>query len=174
MAIPVTLETLVGVVLPLEPQEVDELRVAGLDLAACGPAVIRQVVAAARAERKVDEPAKRVGRSRDPLGSVHDVQIEDHAGPGLPGPGQEALVVALDEADRSVDDRGPMLAEACPDVVDEARQGGARNVDLGDYLGRGRGGAELPVQALVVVVDVETELVRVRPVALTGRRTRTS
>src|SRR5262249_30865911 len=44
MAIPVTLETLVGVVLSLEAQEVDELRVAGLDLAACGPAVIREVV----------------------------------------------------------------------------------------------------------------------------------
>src|SRR5207245_4310324 len=50
VAIPVTLETLVGVVLPLEPERSEELRVAGLDLTACGPAVIRQVVAAARAQ----------------------------------------------------------------------------------------------------------------------------
>ena len=60
-AIPVALEASVRVVALLEPQELDELGVAALDLLPGRPAVIREEVAAAAADGVVDEPPERRG-----------------------------------------------------------------------------------------------------------------
>ena len=62
VTIPLALETLLRIMLPLEAQELRELWVAGFDLLAGCPAVIGEVVAAAVADRVVDQAAE--GRRR--------------------------------------------------------------------------------------------------------------
>ena len=62
MTIPVALESLFRVVLPLEPQKIDKPGVAGFDLLACRPAVVSQVIPAAVLDGAVDDPLKVVSR----------------------------------------------------------------------------------------------------------------
>ncbi len=62
MPVPAALEPLDRVVVPLEVQELGELRVSGVDLRARGPAVIGEEEAAVPFEAPVDQPPK-IGRS---------------------------------------------------------------------------------------------------------------
>src|SRR5438093_7248332 len=115
-AVPVALEPLLGVVPALQLQEVDELRVAGLDLRPRRPVMVGQVITAAVLDRPVDEAAEIARRLLDRLGIVRRVQVEDDARVALLRPGEEALVVLLAERDGSVDDvptaRAQVLADA--------------------------------------------------------------
>src|SRR5260221_3450602 len=89
--IPVALEALLGFVLALSLQELDELRVAGLDLGPRRPVMVGQVVAAAVLDGPVDEAAEVAGRPLERFGVVRRVQVEDDGGVALLRPGQEAL-----------------------------------------------------------------------------------
>src|SRR5687767_5678248 len=100
---PLALEELLRVVLELELQEILQLGIAGVDLAAQRIAVVGREVAAAVLEADVDQAAEHVARLDQAAGVVLDVHVEDHAGVGLARPGQEALAVLLDQADGAVD-----------------------------------------------------------------------
>src|SRR6266498_2177169 len=111
VAIPRALEGLTGVVFALQPQELGQLRIAGLHLGPARPAVIGEEIAAAIFDGAAYQPAEIAsGLANATLGVGH-VQVHDRAGPGLARPGEKALAVLLDEADRSVDHLGLMLAE---------------------------------------------------------------
>src|SRR5438034_9667008 len=110
-AIPVALEPLLGVVLALPPQELDEARVAGLHLGPGRPAMVGQEIAPPVLDRPIDEAPEVPRRLLHRRRVVGGVQVEDDGGVALLGPGQEALVVLLDEADRAVDDVGLPLPE---------------------------------------------------------------
>src|SRR5712691_1855720 len=69
-AIPVALEPFLWIVLALQLQEVDELRVAGLDLRPRRPVMVGQVIAAAVLDRTVDEAAEVARRLLDRPGIV--------------------------------------------------------------------------------------------------------
>ena len=111
VAVPVALENLVRVVLPLQAQEFGHLRIARLDLLAGRPAVVGEEVAAAERDGAVDQAAEVSRGLADAVLGVLDVQVHDDAGPRLARPGEEALVVALDEADRAVDELDAVPAE---------------------------------------------------------------
>src|SRR6476620_12804125 len=111
MAVPVALESFVGVVLALEAQKLGELRIAAKDLLARAERVIREEPAAVSPSGDVDEAAERGGRVLPSLGRVRRVQVEDRARVGPLRPREEALVVTLDEPDRAVDAVDLILAE---------------------------------------------------------------
>src|SRR5260221_2908940 len=114
-AIPVALKSLLGIVLALSLEELDELRVAGLDLRPRRPVMVGQVVAAAVLDRPVDEASEVAGRLLERVRVVRRVQVEDDGGVALLCPGQEALVVLLDEPDGAVDHVRPALPDVlCP------------------------------------------------------------
>src|SRR5712691_4232141 len=166
VAVPVALESLVGIVAPLGAEKLRELRVARLYLLARREPMVGQVVAPAVADPRVDELSEFRGRALEPSGAVDDVQVEDHACVRLFGPGKKTLVVLLDETDGAVDEGGALRAEPLAHVREKAGQRIPRRVDLGDQL-RGRLGRPEPaVQGAMVIVEVRTELVRVRPVHL--------
>src|SRR5207249_4482211 len=170
VSVPVALKSLGGIVTPLGAEKLRELRVARLHLLARREPMVGQVVAPAVADPRVDELAEFRGRALQPRGAVDHVQVEDHARVRLFGPGKKALVVPLDETDGAVDQGGALRAEPLAHVREKAGQRIPRRVDLGDQL-RGRlGGAEPAVQGAMVIVQVRTELVRVRPVHLSRGR----
>ncbi len=156
--------------MPLQAQELAELRVAGLHLLASGVAAVGQVEAAAVADRQVVQAPEGRSGVPQPARRVNGVQVEDDAGVRLPGPGEEALAVALDQADRAVDWLDAVREEVAARVRHERGQRRAGDVEFGDHLGRRRGGPEAPVQCQVVAVDVVGELLGVRPVDLPGGR----
>src|SRR2546422_11358432 len=128
--------------------------------------MVSQVVAPTVADPRVDELPEFRGGALEPRGAVHDVQVEDHARVRLFGPGKKGLVVPLDETDGAVDEWGALRAEPLAHVREKAGQRIPRRVDLGDQL-RGRLGRPEPVvQGAMVIVEVRTELVGVRPVHL--------
>src|SRR5439155_2279752 len=112
--IPVALEALVGIVRALPAQKLGELGIAGFDLRPGRPAVVGEEVAAAATDRHVDQTAEVDLRPRQPRAGVHDVQVEHHARPRLPRPGEEGLVVALDQPDAAVDQLDAVAAEVFP------------------------------------------------------------
>src|SRR5881296_3269357 len=150
-AIPVALEQLLGVVPALQLQEVDELRVAGLDLRPRRPVMVGQVITAAVLDRPVDEAAEIARRLLDRLGIVRRVQVEDDARVALLRPGEEALVVLLDEADGAVNNVRAALAKVLADALHEIDERIPRDVDLGDHLGAPARGAQSLVELLVIV-----------------------
>src|SRR5437867_1875393 len=103
VAVPVALESLVGIVASLGAKKRWELWVARLHLLTRREPMISQVVAPTVADPRVDELPEFRGRALEPRGAVHDVQVEDHARVRLFGPGKKALVVPLDETDGAVE-----------------------------------------------------------------------
>ena len=75
MAVPVALEAFLRVVLSLETQEVNELRIAGLHLLAGREAVIGEEVTAAVFDQAVDDAAEVLGRLAFAFVGVQDVQV---------------------------------------------------------------------------------------------------
>src|SRR5437867_8916183 len=127
-AIPVALEQLLGVVPALQLQEVDELRVAGLDLRPRRPVMVGQVIAAAVLDRPVDEATEIACRLLDRLRIVRRVNVEDDARVAFLRPWEEALIVLLDEADGAVDDVRSALAKVLPDALHEVDERVPANV----------------------------------------------
>ncbi|HZY31761.1 MAG TPA: hypothetical protein VFF86_08990, partial [Candidatus Methylomirabilis sp.] len=97
VTIPVALEPLLGVVLALLYQKLDEPRVARRDLFTRGPVMVGQVVTPPVWDRPIDEAAEVAGRFLERIRIVRRMQVEDDAGVSLLRPGQEALIVLLDE-----------------------------------------------------------------------------
>src|SRR5213593_2111432 len=113
---------------------VDELRVAGLDLRPRRPVMVGQVITAAVLDRPVDEAAEIARRLLDRLGIVCRVQVEDDARVALLRPGEEALVVLLDEADGSVDDVPTARAQVLANALHEIDQRIPADVDFADHF----------------------------------------
>src|SRR5687768_14725566 len=99
VAVPVALEELARIVLLLVAQELRELRVAGEKLPLDRVAVEGEVVAAAVAKAEVDQAPEGVAGADQAARAALDVDIEADAGVGAARPGQEGLLVLLDEAD---------------------------------------------------------------------------
>src|SRR5262249_35197167 len=79
IAIPRALNSLARVILPLELEEFDDLRISGEDLLARGVAVIGQEVAAAHGDRPTEERAEVAAGLGDSFRRVVDVQVAEHA-----------------------------------------------------------------------------------------------
>ena len=88
----------------LRGEEIAHGRMRGFDLRGARETVIGEEVAAAVAQRVIDEPAEMVGGARHVLAAMIDVQIEDHAGPAFARPGQRGFLLRLDETDGAVDE----------------------------------------------------------------------
>ena len=129
-------------------------------------AVVGQEVAAAVAQRVIDEAPEMSGGALDVRRAVIDVQVEDDAGPGFARPGQRGLVFRFDEPDGAVDEVDAVEAEVAAHVVHEREQPVARHVELGDHLAATHRGAEAVIQRAVIVLEVQVQLVRVAPVEL--------
>src|SRR5437016_11087363 len=160
VAIPVALESLVGIVAPLGAKKRWELWVARLHLLTRREPMVSQVVAPTVADPRVDELPEFRGRALEPRGAVHDVQVEDHARVRLFGPGKKALVVPLDETDGAVDQWGALRAEPLAHVREKAGQRIPRGVDLGGRLRSRHGRPETDVPGAPVLIEVGTQLVR--------------
>src|SRR3990172_92144 len=135
-AVPVALEELARVVLTLGVEKRGQLRIRSQELLTGRPAVVGEVEAPAPLECEVDEPTKRDWGVVDPCGRVLDVKVENRARPGLSSPSEEALVVALDQANRPVDDVRLEGTQVTRSRGQEVREERARNVELADHLAR--------------------------------------
>src|SRR5918996_989624 len=102
--VPLALEELLFVVLALELHHLRQARVAGLDLAADGVAVVGREIAAAVLDADVDQAPEDIARLDETAGRVLDVYVEDDARVRPARPGHEALAVLLDEPYGAVDD----------------------------------------------------------------------
>src|SRR6185295_19811056 len=166
VTVPLALEELVWIVLALELEEFLHLRIAGVDLAAQGEAVVGGVVAAAVTQAEVDQPPQRVGAADHAARGVLDVQVEDDAGVGLARPGEEALAVLLDQAHGAVDDVPGVAPGVFAHLVHEGLERLALDVDLGDRLGPLVRGVGHAIDGAVVLLGVEAHLALVGPVEL--------
>jgi hypothetical protein len=114
-----------------------------LDSIAPREALIRRVVRAAVRQGRVEQALERRRRPRDRCRVVRQrVRVEDHGGPGLPGPGERRLIVALDQSHDAVDPLRRIFAQDAGGVGEEVGQGGARDVELAQHLRAGRAAAE--------------------------------
>src|SRR5439155_19860813 len=80
MPIPLALESLLRIVLLFEPEELRELWITRLHLRARRMPMVRQIVAAAAANRHIDQPPERRRRVFPTLRRMRDMQVENHAG----------------------------------------------------------------------------------------------
>jgi len=96
------------------------------------------------------------------------MQVEDDTGEILPRPGEETLGIAFDQPHRAIDDRDAARTQLLRRAGHEIHEPVARDVQLGDHLGGLYGRAELAVELLVVVIEVDAQLVGVGPVELAG------
>ena len=83
MAIPVALETPLGIVMPLPTEELAEPWMASLDLPPGRPTVIGQIVTTAALNRAIDESSKVDGALFQSSRVMNRVQVEDHTGIAL-------------------------------------------------------------------------------------------
>src|ERR1700722_8152697 len=97
----------------------------------------------------------------DSLRAVNCMQVEDSASVRLLCPGQEALIIALNKANRSVDQFHPIFAKVVQDLIEESLQHRFWDIDLGNDLSRGVRGVEFLVDFAMVVVGVDTQLMGV-------------
>ncbi len=67
--------------------------------------------------------------------------------------------------DRAVDQIDVVREEIAPHVVHEVREPSARHVQLRDHLRSRDARAELPVERIVIVIEIQAELMR-RPIRL--------
>src|SRR6185369_5666056 len=91
VVVPVAPEDAVAVEAPLGREEGVNGRMRGLELLPRREAVIREEVAAAMAQRVVDQPSEVPGGDADVPWAMIDVQIEHDAGPGRARPGQRRV-----------------------------------------------------------------------------------
>ncbi len=108
-------------------EENGKLRVGGEELPRSRPAVVGEIEAPAALEREVDQAAEGDGRLLDSTTRVLDVQVQDDARPRLTRPRENALVVALDQADGAVDD----VRLECAQVARGRRAGSPRAAGAG-------------------------------------------
>src|SRR5262245_50925207 len=132
--VPIALEHLGRIVAPLEAQKLGHLRVARLDLPAGCPSVVGEKVAAGKFDCAIDQPAEVIGGLAPAVPVVIHMQVHDGADPRLARPGEEALVVLLDEADRSVDELRTVVAQIRPHGGKERGERGARHIELADHF----------------------------------------
>src|SRR5688500_922411 len=136
VAIPLALKSLVRIVLPLEAEELGELRVAPEHLLARPERVVGEEPAAAAARRHVDQPPEGRAGVGQPVGRVTRVQVEDRARIRLLRPREEAFVVTFDEANRSVNAVDVVCAKVVCGFDQKVVERLTRHVQLADDLRR--------------------------------------
>jgi hypothetical protein len=95
MLVPTALETLAWVQRLFAAEEIRELGIGGFDLPTFRPAMVGEEEAATPLKAPVDEAAKVCRSLPQVRGRMGHMQVEDHAGIGLPDPGKERLAVVL-------------------------------------------------------------------------------
>jgi hypothetical protein len=73
MSIPITLKTVIWIVLFLQPEKLRELRIAILDLAAGGVAMISQIVRTTPARGHIDQSPESLCGALNPFRTMHDM-----------------------------------------------------------------------------------------------------
>ena len=111
VAIPITLETLLGVVPLLESQELRHLRVGSEHLLFAGPPVVSQKVTAAMLKRAIDDVSELALGFLNSLGRMLDMKVKDSRSIALLGPGKETFSVLFNESDGSIHHVGIVLPE---------------------------------------------------------------
>jgi hypothetical protein len=86
--------------------------------------MVGEIVRTSAACCPVDEPPKGILRAFKPFGAVDRMQVEDRARIRLLGPGQEALIVALDKTHSAVNQRDAIFAKIFSHLIEEALQAG--------------------------------------------------
>src|ERR1700732_2441644 len=92
------------------------------------------------------------------LKGMNCVKVEDCACIRLFCPGQEALIIALDNTDGAVDQIDPIRAKVLSHLIEETFQHRSWDIDLGDDLTRRMRGVEILVDFSVVIVGVDAQL----------------
>ena len=131
-----------------------------------GVLVVSQEVAPTMPDGNVNQAAECSRGVLQPFGGVVSVEIQDRAGVGLLGPGQEAFIVALDPADGAVDDLHLVPAKVLAHLRQEVAQAFAGGVDLRNDLSGPMRRLDPEIQRPVIIVEISAELMRVRPVNL--------
>lgn len=161
---PIALEPVTGVEMLLHFKKLPETGMSLLDLVAGGPAVVGQVVGTAERQRELDEGAESFGCAGDTFFTVLGVEIEDDAGVVFTRPGEEAFLIALDQANGAVNNWDATVTKSLCRRFHEGAEMLARDIKLADHLTRWSGRAALAVEFAVVIVQVDAELMGVRPV----------
>jgi len=158
MSVPVALKPFFSIVLLLQLQEFCELRVAAFNLLSSSKAVVGQIVRASAPGGHVDEPLESARRMLEPFRCVNCVEVEDGACIRLFCPGQEALIIAPDNAHSAVDQIDPIRAEILSHLIEEALQHRSGDIDLSDDLTRRMSSVKLLVNFLMIVVGIDAQL----------------
>src|SRR4051812_35607997 len=102
MTIPIALKAFLWIVFLLEPQKINELRVAGLDLISVGPAMIGEVIRSTVLDHTIDNPPE-IFRGLLLAGCrVDNMEVADDADRRLAGPGEKTFGISLNEADCAI------------------------------------------------------------------------
>src|SRR5215210_6139901 len=166
MTVPVALEPLVGIDRALAAKKLGEARIARFDLIPPGIFVISQEIAPAARNGEIDQPPERLRGTLLTCRRMRRAEIEDRARPRLPRPGEKAVRIPFDQADRAVDDLDVVALEILRRRIEEIGEPRPRDVDLRDDLGRTAGRATPRVEVDVITVEIRRELVGVRPIDL--------
>src|SRR5262245_31901335 len=84
-------------------------------------------------------------------------------------PSEKAFIVFFDETESAKDNVGLIRAQVFADVLEKGENRLAREINLGDHFRAFFLTPEPLVQRLVVIVDVNAELMRIRPIELSRR-----
>src|SRR5260370_33292067 len=127
--------------------------------------MVGQVVVTVPPDSHADEPAKRVPRMFQAFRCMRGMQIENRTCVGLLRPGQETLVVFLDQADGAVNQFYIVPSKILADFRQKGFQRFSSYVNLSDDF-RGRLRMQLTIDLQMIVLRVDTELMSVGPINL--------
>src|SRR5688500_15776067 len=102
--VPVAHENLMWIEALLFLEKVRQFGIAGEDLIACRPFVVGKIVAATIIDGDLDQAAEGAFGLFDTALGVFHAKIQNDAGPRLARPGEKRLLIALDQANRAVND----------------------------------------------------------------------
>ena len=108
-----------GIVFPLEAEELANLGIAGGDLLRRPPAMVSQIERPAEFDGPLDDLLKVCFCLGNPLVGMLDMEVAHHADGFFLGPGQERFLVGFDEADGAIGDVGAALDKVLPDFGKE-------------------------------------------------------
>src|SRR4051794_658567 len=106
MGVPIALEYLARIIHKLLGEKLAKLRIAGLHLLPCRPAVIRQIITTAARDTQIDQCPESAARRLQPSRTMRDMQVENNACVAFLGPAKEALFVLLYQPDGAIDHVG--------------------------------------------------------------------
>src|SRR5215468_7150593 len=96
-----------------------------------------------------------------PFRAMNRVQVENRAGVWLFGPSQETLIIAFNQPHCSINQLDVVLAKIVSNLREEVFELCTRNVDFGNDFGSSTRSMQAFIDLLVIVVRINTELMRV-------------